>query len=111
MRPPQQYPTMPTLPASAAVSRGDVVGAVAEIDVAFIPVKKRRGDRQITIGRIAIADTPDMAVDAEDFLHDDKAAAWRAIRVGAVRRQLEAIARYEFDHAGHGCCSCCVSIG
>jgi hypothetical protein len=114
---------MPTLPAPAAAftgglgvldrhvvrdlaadlaALGDVVGRVAELDVLLHAVEKRRRDREIPVGRIAVGDLPDVAVHAEDLLDHDDAAARLAGGLGAVRSELVAVGCGELDHLAHG---------
>jgi len=53
---------------------GHVVGGIAELDVALDAVERRRRDREVAGRRIAVGDSADVRVDAEDLLqHDDRA--------------------------------------
>jgi hypothetical protein len=48
-------------------------------------IEQRRRNGEVAVGRVSVADTPDVAVDAEDLLDDDEAATRRALRIGAIR--------------------------
>ena len=53
----------------------NVRGRIADVDAFFIAIEQRRRDDTIAIRRVSVADTANMAVDAEYFLRDDESAA------------------------------------
>ena len=79
----------------------DVVGQVAQVDARLDPVEERRGDRDVALRGVALADAPDVAVDAEDLLHDDQPAARGALRLRSPCRDLRAVGSGQFDPASH----------
>ena len=96
---PWPRPRRPAAPASSeTVSRSSRPRAmssacVAELDAALDPVEQRRRDREIAVGRIAVADRPDVAVDPEDLLHDDQPAARPPRGLGAIDAEPVAVGR------------------
>ena len=69
----------------------DVFGGVAELDAGTLAIEDRRGDGQVSGSRISIGDGSDVAVDAEDLLHDHDSTAGRSLGFGAVCGELEAV--------------------
>jgi len=64
-------------------------------------VEHRRRDRQVAVLRVAVGHRLDVAVDAENLLDHHHRAARRASAFSAVRGQLVAVGRLQFDHAAH----------
>src|SRR5438445_4508389 len=69
----------------------DVARPVAHGDVALDTVEERRRQREVSVGRIAVAHRLDVRVDAEDLLDDDEAPSRRARRRGAVGGEAVAV--------------------
>src|SRR6266540_5128147 len=81
----------------------DILGLVANGEVALDAVEDGRRQRDIAISREAIGDPFDMRVDAEDLLHDDKPAARRPLGRHAIGGKLVAVLGRERDGLSHWC--------
>jgi hypothetical protein len=79
----------------------DVGGGVAYVQAALDAVEKRRGDRQVAVGGVAVGDALDVAVDPEYLLHHDQPAARLARRLGAICGEFVAVAGRQLDHLAH----------
>ena len=122
MVPPMQKPVMPTLPTpltasmAACVSRSiagqsalptisrafrDVVGRVAGLEILLHAIEHRRRDRHIACVGQPIGHRADVVIDAENFLDHDHCALRRALRIGAVGAELEAVRRRERHILSH----------
>jgi len=75
---------------------------VADVEAALAAIEERRRDCEIPVGRVAVRDAADMAVDAEDLLDDDERAAGLAGGLGAIGGKAMAVRCSEFDGGSLG---------
>ena len=77
------------------------LAVVAELDAGLDAVEHRGRDRDVTVGRVAVAYRADVLVDAEDLLDHQHAAARFARRVGAICGEAMAVGCVELDRGSH----------
>src|SRR5262249_55515433 len=70
---------------------------IGQFDPGTDTVEQRRRHDVIAVSRVAVADTPDIGRDAEDFLQEDDSAARRFVRPRLVGAQAVAVAGIERD--------------
>ena len=76
-------------------SRIQKVLVVGQLDVTLAAVEQRRCDRSESEAGVARGDGLDVAVDAEDLLHDDHRAPRCPVRLDHEGRQLVPVRRFE----------------
>src|SRR6266550_1376306 len=79
----------------------DVLGRVTDVDVGLVAIEQCRRDHCISVLCESVADTFNVAVDAENFLRHHHRSPRIASRVGSICRQPESVdrsERYQFAH-------------
>ncbi len=70
---------------------GDIIGRVARLEVLLHAIEHGRCDRDVAGLSKPIGHRADMVIDAENLLDHDDCAVRRAVRIGTVGAELEAV--------------------